>query len=309
MTAQKDLGANTRQDDPVPVPEQDDPAASATQSESAPITDQGDPASISDQGESAADVAQDTLPLKNKQTKYSCGCLDIYDNTGKKRQQACNEHKINPNRAVLTLPPKRPLDKTTNLHTGTRRGSIYIPQAQRTEDSPPPQPPVLTPTKGRNFVQGSENSPAFLDPFNSERAIEPTGPPGTLTTVQAEDDSVLRVIQEAGGLPRPHVSDPNASNSGSSRDAPNPPQGGEGTGGSQATQPQVQDETEGLGSGSKASSDEQLEVSRPIPRREYELKQSRARKQRLGRSRERVVMARMATSTASPSKAEKAVIL
>ena len=58
--------------------------------------------------------------------------------------------------------------------------------AKRDEQSPSPPPPVVTPTKGRHFVQGSEDGPEFLDPFNSERAIEPTGPPNTLTTIPTE---------------------------------------------------------------------------------------------------------------------------
>ena len=46
---------------------------------------------------------------KNCRADYDCGCADIYDNTGKKRQQACDRHKLNPYRSVLPLPPKRPL--------------------------------------------------------------------------------------------------------------------------------------------------------------------------------------------------------
>ena len=86
-----------------------------------------------------------------------------------------------------------------------RRASVYTPQAERNEggeggegeeveeeESPPCQPqqrqPVVTPTKGRSFVRGgAEDGPTFLDPFNSERAIEPTGPPGSLATVPTQE--------------------------------------------------------------------------------------------------------------------------
>ena len=53
-------------------------------------------------------------------------------------------------------------------------------------------------------MQGSENGPTFLDPFNSERAIEPTGPPNTLTTIPTQEDVLLK-------MPPGRVSSPNAS--------------------------------------------------------------------------------------------------
>ncbi|KAL9076586.1 MAG: hypothetical protein Q9161_000918 [Pseudevernia consocians] len=150
------------------------------------------------QGEYTPIAAQSTLPLKNLHVAHDCGCADIYDHTGKKRQQACNRHKLNPSRSVLPLPPKVPLNEATNrIGSGSR--TVYTPQTERNEESPPPGPPVVTLTKGRNFVQGSENGPNFLDPFNSERAIEPTGPPNTLTTIPTQPDKPLKKSKNSAG--------------------------------------------------------------------------------------------------------------
>ena len=67
------------------------------------------------------------------------------------------------------------------------------PVAKRIDQSPPPPPPVVPPTKGRVFVKESENGPAFLNPFNSDRAIEPTGPSNTLTTTPTEEEEIPKV--------------------------------------------------------------------------------------------------------------------
>lgn len=144
---------------------------------------------------------QSTLPPTNRRYEYDCGCADIYDHTGKKRQLACDLHRLNPNRSVHPLPPKMPLGKATNLTGGGPRLSSYTPQPIR-EPSPPRRPPVETPTKGRNFVQGSENGPGFLDSFNSDRAIEPTGPPNTLTTIPTQENEFLKK-SERTKVPRP----------------------------------------------------------------------------------------------------------
>ena len=123
---------------------------------------------------------------------------------GKKRQQACDLHKLNPNRSVLPLPAKKPLGEATNLGGGT---PVYTPQAKRYEESPPREPPVVTPTKGRNFVQGSEDGPTFLDSFNSDRAIEPTGPPDTLSTIPTQEDTYMTDRSPSGAVaPKGRVS-------------------------------------------------------------------------------------------------------
>ena len=94
-----------------------------------------------------------------------------------------------------------PLGKATNLTGGGPRLSLYTPQPTR-EQFPLRRLPVETPTKGRNFVQGSGNGPGFLDSFNSERAIEPTGPPNTLTTIPTQEDRLL-MKSERPKIPRP----------------------------------------------------------------------------------------------------------
>ena len=48
-------------------------------------------------------------------------------------------------------------------------------------------------------MQGSENGPNFLDPFNSERAIEPTGPSNTLTTIPTQPDKPLKKSKNSAG--------------------------------------------------------------------------------------------------------------
>ena len=155
---------------------------------------------------------------------------------------------------------------------------MFMPQTMRTEESPPRQPPVVTPTKGRNFVQGSENGPTFLDPFNSERAIEPTGPPNTLTTIPTQEDKPLK--KSTGRVSGPKASGPKASGPKASgpkasgpkaldpakpRTTQDPPHFGEGASGSQATQPPNIDAVAGEDLGSKAPADEQRTVSNPAP--------------------------------------------
>ena len=69
--------------------------------------------------------------------------------------------------------------------------SMYMPQAERNEDSPNPGPPVMT-------------------PINSERAIESTGPPDTLTitpTQEATRNTKRRGQRRSRG---PKASDPKA---------------------------------------------------------------------------------------------------
>lgn len=169
---------------------------------------------------SAAVPTQSTPLLRNHRLDHDCGCADIYDHTGKKRQQACDLHKLNPTRSVLPLPPKKPppskATAKSNEAGGTqrqrrrRRVSVYTPLAERKEQEPPPR---ATPTKGRKFVKGSENGPAFLDPFNSERAMEPTGPPGTLTTIPTQEERCFEVYA-APRVAGPEALDPSALGSG-----------------------------------------------------------------------------------------------
>ena len=45
-------------------------------------------------------------------------------------------------------------------------------------------------------MKESEDGPAFLDPFNSDRAIEPTGPPNTLTTTPTEEATEVSTEEE-----------------------------------------------------------------------------------------------------------------
>ena len=222
---------------------QGDLAPVTGQAESASATGQGDSVAISDQdgtshhtaqNGSEAIESQDRVQPKNISVRHDCGCRDIYDGTGKKRQQACQRHKLDPNRSILSLPPKKPLSESTNMSAEQRILSVRPPQATRIEQSPPRQPPVVTPYKGRNFVQATETGPTFLDPFNSEPAIEPTGPPNSLTTIPTAKDE-----------PVPQNSS-------------NPPQVDEDASGSQGTQPQKLDAVEGQDPGnSKISKEEE----------------------------------------------------
>ena len=157
--------------------------------------------------------------------------------------------------------------------------SVRAPRATRNEESPPRQPPVVTPFKGRNFVQASETGPAFLDPFNSEPAIEPTGPPNSLTTIPTAKDKPVKkrstgqvsIAKESG--PKavgPKVTDPVTPQTPS-----NPPQLDEG--------PKKLDAVEGQDLGSDISKGEQPTVSIPALGPGPKLKQSRRRKLPLNR--------------------------
>ena len=246
------------QDDSAPASGQSDSAATAAQDESPHHTAQTAP---------GPNATQDDTPTKNCFVRHDCGCTDIYDDTGKKRQQACDHHRFNPNKSILPLPPKKPLSESTNLHGCTRDLLVHTPQARRNEESPPRQPPVVIPTKGRNFVQGSENGPTFLDSFNSERAIEPTGPPNTLTTIPTQKDVPLKK-KSAGRVSNPKVSIPKASGPKApdpvtAENTPNPPQVHEDASGPQAKKPQKSDAMEGHETESSASEDEQRTVSIP----------------------------------------------
>ncbi|KAF6234659.1 hypothetical protein HO173_007285 [Letharia columbiana] len=257
---QADSGPITGQGGSAAIAAQDESSHLTAHRDSAPAAAQSAPPDSSAQGESAPIAAQSTLPTRNQRVDHDCGCADIYDHTGKKRQQACDLHRLNPNRSVLPLPPKKPLSEVTNLSGGTRGTSVFMPQTMRTEESPPRQPPVVTPTKGRNFVQGSENGPTFLDPFNSERAIEPTGPPNTLTTIPTQEDKPLKKSTGRVSGPKasgPKASGPKALDPAKPRTTQDPPHFGEGASGSQATQPPNIDAVAGEDLGSKAPADEQ----------------------------------------------------
>ena len=121
---------------------------------------------------------------------------------------------------------------------------MYTPQADRDEESPPIHPPVMTPTKGRNYVQASDSGPSFLNPFNSERAIEPTGPEDSLTTIKTQ----------------PYDYGQHPADSTSSEDPPTAPSPREGDVENQDAQSQA---------------DEESNVSNSAPRLEYRLMQSR----------------------------------
>ena len=197
------------------------------------------------------------------------------------------KHRLNPERSILPLPPKKPLGVLTNLPGETHDLSVRTPQASRDDDSPR-QPPEMTSTRGRNFVQVSENSPTFLDPFNSERAIEPTGPPNTLTTIPTqeyeppEEKSTGRVsiAKEAG----PKAASPNAADQVAAQNITNSPQGHDGASGSQAKQPQKVQVMEDQDLGSRSPKDAEGTV-RISTRSGHKLKQSRAKRPRLNRSR------------------------
>ena len=275
---QGELAATPTHADSEPITGQDHSAATDTQGNSAPESGQGNSTVTAAQDESPHHTAQsgsgpiaaqDNTPTKNCFVRHDCGCTDIYDDTGKKRQQACDHHKFNPNKSILPLPPKKPLSESTNLHGCTRDLLVHTPQARRNEESPPRQPPVVIPTKGRNFVQGCENGPTFLDSFNSERAIEPTGPPNTLTTIPTQKDVPLKK-KSTGRVSNPKVSAPEASGPKApdpvtAENTPNPPQVDEDASGPQAIQPQKSDAMEGHEPESSASEDEQRTVSISAP--------------------------------------------
>ena len=321
MATQGDPGSSTGQTESAATANEGDPGPNTDQAESASATGQGDSAAISAQdgtpnhtvqSGSGPTECQDKVPTKSISARYECGCRDVYDDTGKKRQQACQRHKLDPNRSILPLPPKRPLSESTNMSAEQRILSLRAPQATRNEESPPRQPPVITPFLGRNFVQASETGPTFLDPFNSEPAIEPTGPPNSLTTIPTAKDEPLKkkstgqVSIAKGSGPKaagPKATDPvtpqNPSNppqvdEGAQANQPqrdlvapqtpsNPPQVDEGASGSQANQPQKLDRVEGQALGSDISKEEQPTVSIPTLRPGHKLKQSRRRRLRLNR--------------------------
>ena len=278
ITGQDHSAATETHDNSGPSTGQDQSAATAAQGNSAPASGQSDSAATATDDESPHHTAQTgsgpnatqgNMPTKNCQIRHDCGCMDIYDDTSKKRQQACDDHKFNPNKSILPLPPKKPLRESTNLHGCTRDLLVHTPQASRNEESPPRQPPVVIPTKGRNFVQGSENGPTFLDSFNSERAIEPTGPPNTLTTIPTQKDVPLKK-KSTGRVSNPKVSAPKASGLKASHPAtaqhtPNPPQVQEDASASQAEQPQKSDAMKDHEQKSRASEVEQRTVSIPVP--------------------------------------------
>ncbi|CAF9933935.1 MAG: hypothetical protein ALECFALPRED_005796 [Alectoria fallacina] len=133
---------------------------------------QADPAPGTAQSIPKDDQAQSTFLPKNSLLEYECGCAMIYDDSSKNRQNACDLHRLNPNRSVLPLPPKTPLSEVTNLTGSAPRRRVYTPLAERIEDSP-----VVTPIK----------------PFNFEQAIKPTGPSNTLTTIPTQEDTYLKV--------------------------------------------------------------------------------------------------------------------
>ena len=107
-------------------------------------------------------------------------------------------------------------------------------------------------------VQASETEPTFLDPFNSEPpAIEPTGPPNSLTNIPTAKDKPLNkkstrqmsITKESGS----EAAGPKATDPVTPRTPSNPPQVDESAKGaseSQANQPQKLDAAEGQDLGS-----------------------------------------------------------
>ena len=277
-----DSAAITSQSDSDPIAGQSNPAPAFSQGDSAAIAAQDETPRQKAQSDSGSNEPQDNLPPKNISVKYDCGCRDIYDDTGKKRQQACAQHKLKPIRSELLSPPKKPLGESTNLPGETRDLSVYTPQASHNQDSPPRQPPVVTPTKGRNFVQELENGPVFLDPFNSERAIEPTGPPNTLTTIPTQEDVPLKQ-KSSGGVSNPKESTPKVSDPVTARNMPDTTQAHEGASGSQTKQQQKFDAVELKDLGSRLPMDDQRTVSIFALEPGHQLKLNRVRKQRQNR--------------------------
>ena len=242
---------------------QGDSVSTTGQGNSATPIGPGEPAAIAAQSGSGSIEPQHGLPPRNISVRYDCGCADIYDHTSKKRQQACAQHRLNPKRSELPSPPKVPLSESTNLPGVIPNLSGNLPQAIRYEESPPRQPPVVTSTKGRNFVQASESGPTFLDPFNSDRAIEPTGPPNTLSTTPTQEDVPLKKSTSRSSNPMKSA---------------NSPQAHEGASESRTKQPRKLDAVEGQDFASRLPMDEQRTVSISILRGRHELIRSRARK-------------------------------
>lgn len=178
------------------------------------------------------------------------------------------------------LPPKRPLSESTNRPEGRQIQPIgfrphlsgNVPQAAHYEGPPPPQPPVVKPTKGRNYVRAKNKGPYFLDPFNSDRAIELTGSPDTSPTTSSQETLPLRkkatnrlrkFLKPAPKLPDP----PEAPEPTTAPSLPNPPQAQEGAIGPQIEEPQESDAIELQDLAPNPPADEQRTVSIPHPLR------------------------------------------
>ena len=290
--AKEDSAAITTSDNSGPSTSQSKSAAITTQDNSEPFTSQSNSAPASSQGDSAAIAAQDgtqqdTTPsgsgpinshdrglTRNTSVKYHCECKDFYDDTGKKRQQACKEHRIDSRKSWQSVPPVKPLSESTNLSIETRKLPVRAPRETHKEESPPDEPPVTTPTRGRNFVQESEGGPMVLDAANSDPAIEPTGPPNTLATIPTQKDMPLKVKKDsAGGVSKVMGLE--------THNKPTPPPVHQGA----ADQPQRSDAVEEQDHGSRLPVDEQRTVSILALGLAPNLKQSRPEKKRLKKTR------------------------
>ena len=172
---------------------------------------------------------------------------------------------------------------------------------------PPCQSQFLKPTKRRNLVKGSEKDKTFLNPLNYEETIEPTRLPDSLTSTPTQENENLENLENLSGSLNLKAPDTKAPDPRKRRNTPSPLQVIEGYQRISVTkgkQPQMSDATEGQDLGSKATIDEQLAVNNPAPRlgRKRELKQSRARKQRLNPGKVRAVkITRMGESESAMS--------